>query len=235
MIDFSELAAAENEVVEQTLKEFPKTVSLSENAIGLLLNMVQVTANEKAVSTREYGGYSVFILSNRMIRVLSCAHNAIMKGYYEIGMGTLRFAFETHLLMNYLRNRNDEAKKWLDGKSYSPSYLRPKVKTSYREVYSLLSGFAHANASTCKSWFFADIGHEKAEFSIGEFNRMHFLYTAKHLIAIQFGTIALVATEFAPAFVSGNKAVLEHSTNWVMDYRIEMAVINGLLKSKKRK
>jgi len=164
VIDFSELAAAENEVVEQTLKEFPKTVSLSENAIGLLLNMVQVAANEKAVSTREYRGYSVFILSNRIIRVLSCAHNAIMKGYYEIGMGTLRFAFETHLLMNYLRNRNDEAKKWLDGKSYSPFNLRPKVKTSYREVYSLLSGFAHAMHRRVNHGFLSTLAMKRPSF-----------------------------------------------------------------------
>jgi len=236
MISLNALKEREKEVAELTCKEFPETASLSENAIELLLNMIQIASDEKAVSTKEHGGYSVFILANRSVRLLSCAHNAIVKGYYDVGMGILRFAFETHLLMNYLSNKNEEAKRWLDGKIFKPSYLKSKVTPSYHEVYSLLSGFAHPNVSTCKSYFFDEIGGEQSEFFIGGLKKTHFLYSAKHLIAIEWGTIALVSTEFAPAFVLGNQriSILERLSNWVSDYRTEMVIINHLLKLEER-
>jgi len=234
MISLNALKEGEREVAELTSREFPKIVNLSENAIELLLNIIQIASDEKAVSTKEHAGYSVFVLANRSVRLLLRAHDAIVKSYYDVGMGILRFAFETHLLMNYLKDKNEEAKRWLDGKIFKPSYLRSKVKPSYDEVYSLLSGFAHPNVSTCKSYFFEEIGGEQSEFFMGKLQKTHFLYSAKHLIAIEFATIALVSVEFAPAFVWGKEPVpiQERLANWVSDYRIEMAVVNHLLKQK---
>lgn len=85
-MQLQELKEAELEVIKETRKEFLSEVILSEEGIEMLLNFISIIAEKKAVGTKSHARYTVFILSNRMLRILKCAHDSMLKGYYEITM-----------------------------------------------------------------------------------------------------------------------------------------------------
>jgi hypothetical protein len=108
------------------------------------------------------------------------------------------------------------------------------TRTSYHEVYALLSSFAHPNVSTCRSWFFEEREPEESEFFIAEMNKTQFLNVAKHLLAIEWRTIVLISVEFAVAFTEDEKT-LEQPKKWVACFKQEMREINSVLSHKETK
>ena len=80
-------------------------------------------------------------------------------GYYDVGNALLRVAFETHLLLFFLSEKEDEAKGWFEGKEserFRPYKLRRQVSVSYDAVYRDTSEFIHPKIRSCLGWFFGE-------------------------------------------------------------------------------
>lgn len=134
------------EVTEKTIQTFPEEHSLMSNIAGLYLEVMLLIEKLKEVSG--YSKMAVLSIGIRNFRLLYCAGDSIYNGFYDVCMILLRVVYENNLLMKYLIDNEEDAKKWLVGKRFKPSYLRMKTEDKTR-MYGLLSDYyTHANVES---------------------------------------------------------------------------------------
>jgi hypothetical protein len=164
--------------------------------------MLCLIAKKEAVG-KSYSRYAVYVLSQRLLRILRSTYWCMENGYYDIGNALLRVAFETHLLLYYLSEKENEAKEWLEGKeseNFRPYNLKRKVSVSYDSVYSFASDFVHPKIRSCKGWFFWE--GERAEFWSTKFDKGRAFEVVSTIMSILGVTFLLVPIIFPCAFVS---------------------------------
>lgn len=134
------------ESTEKTIQAFPEEHNLVTNIGGLYIEVMLLIEKLKKIS--RCSEIAVFGAGTRNFRLLQCASHAIYNGFYDVCLILLRVVYENNLLIRYLTDNEEEAKRWLKGKKYKPSYLRMKAgdKTS---IYGFFSDyFTHANVES---------------------------------------------------------------------------------------
>ncbi len=137
----------EKAVQETTLNKMNIVIETSDNWFNIFNNILNNIINE-GIDTEEENGYSkmaVLFLSIKLFRILRAAHYCVLNSHYDIAYALHRMAFEAHLLMVYLSNKDKESEDWYNGKQYKPSYLRKQVGPEYSPLYKHTSLYVHPN------------------------------------------------------------------------------------------
>jgi len=164
----STLRKDEARTVRNSKRDFKNELDLVKEGSEVFLRTFDVLSNEK-VQEFTYSKDATYRISYRIFRILRCALNSSLEGYYDVSMALLRIAYENHLLINYLSKNNKEAKFWFKGKRFSPSFLRKNVSYASNPMYQEMSEFIH---SSFRSTFaFTQIEEGRTKATLGEYNK----------------------------------------------------------------
>lgn len=197
---FERLATKESDIKRETRQELEKMTNHIEDGFDLLW-CVLGTITEKEAVGKSYARYAVYVLSYRLLRILRSAYWCMENGYYDVGNALMRVAFETHLLLYYLSEKENDAKEWFEGKEsekFRPYNLKRKVSVSYDSVYRTTSEFVHPKIRSCAGWFFGE--GEKAEFWATKFDKGRAFGVGIGLTHILGATFLCVLMAFPSAF-----------------------------------
>jgi len=192
---FKTLKVEESNIFSQTKKEFKNVTNHIEKGFDLLKGAIDIITKKEAVG-ESYKRFAVYILSFRILRILRSAYWCMLCGYYDIAGALFRIAFETHLLLYFLSEREKEAKEWFEGKEFRPAYMRRQVDVSYDAVYKAMSDFVHPKIRTSVNWFFRDENGKPAEFWITKFNFARASEVAIGLMCMLGGTLSCIPLAF---------------------------------------
>jgi len=163
----SRLQRDEAETVRKSREDLKKELSFLEEASEMFLKTFEVLSNEN-VQKFTYSKDASYRISYRIFRILRCASNSSLEGYYDISMALLRIAYENHLLMKYLSESEKEAILWFKGKRFSPASIRRNVSYSNNVMYQNMSEFIH---SSFKSTFaFTKMEKNRTKANLGEYD-----------------------------------------------------------------
>ena len=124
--NISVLRKHELRTVGKSKKEFKKELCFVKETSEVFLKTFEALSNQN-VQEFTFSKDATYRVSYRIFRILRCAFNASLEGYYDVSMALLRIAYENHLLMNYLSKNEKEAELWFRGKRFSPSFLKKNV------------------------------------------------------------------------------------------------------------
>lgn len=180
--------------VRKSRKEFKKELDYLKEASEVFLKTFEVLSDDDVQSFTNSKDAS-YRLSYRIFRILHCTLNPSLRGYYDVSMVLLRIAYENHLLMKYLSEKEEEARLWFKGKRFSPSFLRRNVSYSSNTMYQDMSEFIH---SSFKSTFaFTEIEDERIRAVLGEYNRNLLKKVLLLMLITLETTIILLSLTFA--------------------------------------
>lgn len=206
---FERIATEESNIKRETCQELGDITNHTEDGFDLLWCMLGLIAKMDAVGN-SHARYAVYVLSYRLLRILRSAYWCMESGYYDVGNALLRVAFETHLLLFYLSEKENEAKEWFEGKEsekFRPYNLRRNVSVSYDSVYRSTSEFVHPKIRSCIGWFFGE--GESAEFWSTKFDRRRAFEVGVAIINILGATFLCDLMVFPSAFVAEKNDKLE--------------------------
>jgi len=196
------LGKDEVRTVGKSKKDFKKELSFVREGSEVFLRTFEVLSTEK-VQEFTYSKDATYRISYRIFRILRCAMNSSLEGYYDVGMALLRIAYENHLLMRYLSENENEAKLWFRGKRFSSTFLRKNVSYASNSLYQEMSEFIH---SSFKSTFaFTEIEKGKTKATLGEYNKEQFKNVQSLMLMTMATTIIWLSLTFAQELVKNEK------------------------------
>ncbi len=137
----------------------------------VFLRTFEVLSNEN-VQEFTFSKDATYRISYRIFRILRCAFNVSLEGYYDVSMALLRIAYENHLLINYLSKNEREAKLWFEGKKFKPTFLRKNVSYASDSLYQEMCEFVHSSFKGTLAFTEIEKGRTKA--TIGEYSKEKF-------------------------------------------------------------
>jgi len=198
----SRLREDEVKTVRKSKRDFKKELSFVREGSEVFLRTFEVLSNEKFQEfTRSKD--ATYRISYRIFRILRCAFNSSLEGYYDISMALLRIAYENHLLMNYLSKNEGEAKLWFEGKRFKPTFLRKHVSYASDSLYHEMCEFVHSSFKS--TLVFTEIENGKAKATLGEYNKEGLKNLLLLMLATMVTTIAWLSVIFAQELMENEK------------------------------
>ncbi|TET19501.1 hypothetical protein E3J74_06380 [Candidatus Bathyarchaeota archaeon] len=192
--NLSLLRKDELRTMRKSERDFQKELTFFRETSEVFLKTFQVLSDEN-VHGFTYSKDSTYRISYRIFRILRCAFDSSLKGYYDVSMALLRISYENHLLMNYLSKHEEEAKLWFEGKKFRPSFLRKNVSYASDSLYEDMCEFVH---SSFKSTFaFTEIEKDKTKATLGEYNKERFKAVLFLMLTTMAATIIWLSVTFA--------------------------------------
>ena len=180
--------------VRKSKKEFKKELSFVRETSEVFLRTIEVLSNEN-VQDFTYSKDATYRISHRIFRVLRCALNSSLEGYYDISMALLRMAYENHLLMNYLSKNEREAKLWFEGKIFKATFLRKNVSYASDSLYREMCEFIHSSFKSTFAFTVIENGRTKA--TLGEYSKEQFKNVLLLMLMTMTTTIIWLSLTFA--------------------------------------
>jgi hypothetical protein len=178
--NISALRKLELKTVRKTKKEFKKEVKFVEHLLNVFLKTFDVLGDlvdtNKEFTNSENASYRI---AWKLFRIVHCAFNSSLKGYYDVSMALLRIAFENHLLLTYLSENEEEAKLWFKGKTFAPTFLRKNRKWS-DSMYRGMSEFIHSSFRSTLSFTKTKEGEYGG--TLGVYDREQFEIAVKQIL-----------------------------------------------------
>jgi hypothetical protein len=173
----------ELKTAKKSRRQFTNELRFLKETEEVFLKTFEVLSNENVqlFSSSQDASYRV---SYRIFRIVRCAFECSLKGYYDVSMALLRVAYENHLLMKYLSENEEQAKLWFKGKRFSPSLLRQKVSYASDSLYREMSEFIHSSFKSTYAFTEMEKGRTKAV--LGEYNCERF----EHVLLLTLMTMA---------------------------------------------
>lgn len=188
--------------IRKSKREFKKELALLKENLDFFLKSFEVLSKEK-VQDFSFSQDASYRISYKIFRLMRCAFNSSLEGYYDVAMALLRIAYENHLLMNYLSKNEREAKLWFEGKIYKPTFLRKNVSYSSDSLYRDMCEFIH---SSFKSTFaFTETENGKAKATLGEYNKTHFMNVFMLMQMTLISTMIWLSLTFAQELMINEK------------------------------
>lgn len=198
----SMLRKHELRTVRKSEREFKKELRFVKKTSEMFLKTFEVLSNQN-VQEFTFSKDATYRISYRIFRILHCAFNASLEGYYDVGMALLRIAYENHLLLNYLSTNETEAKLWFEGKTFKPTFLRNNVSYASDSLYKEMCEFVH---SSFKSTFaFTEIEKGRTKATIGEYNKKKFRYVLILMLMTMATTIIWLSLTFAQELMTNEE------------------------------
>lgn len=230
---FKKLKVDEAKIFSQTKKEFENATNHIEKGFDLLWGIIDIITKKEAVG-ESYKRYAVYILTYRILRILRSAYWCMLCGYYDIAGALFRIAFETHLLLYYLSEREKEAEQWFEGKEFRPVYMRRQVDVSYDAVYKSMSDFVHPKIRTSVNWFFRyQENGNGVKFWVTKFDFARASQVAIGLMSILGGTLTCIPLAFHKTTwfkLQKEKVEIEQELKRVLRWNSKTTRINKKLK-----
>ena len=192
--NFSLLRKDELKTVEKSKREFKKELSFIREASEVFLRTFEVLSNENVQEFTDSKD-ACHRISYRIFRILRCALNSSLEGYYDVSMALLRIAYENHLLMKYLSENEKEAGLWFRGKRFAPSFLRKSVSYASDSLYQKMSEFIHSNFKSTLAFTEVEKGRTKA--TLGEYNKEQFKSALLLMLMTVYTTLVWLSLVFA--------------------------------------
>ena len=180
--------------VKKSKKEFKKELNFLKDTSELFLKTFEVLSNENVQEFTDDKDAS-YRISYRVFRLLHCAINCSLEGYYDVSMALQRIAYENHLLMNYLSKNESEAKLWFRGKRFAPTFLRKNVSYANDSLYQEMSEFIHSSFKSTLAFTELEMGRTKA--TLGEYSKEQFKSVLFLLLMNMTTTVILLSLTFA--------------------------------------
>jgi len=181
--NLSLLRKDELRTMKKSERDFHEELHFLRATSEVFLKTFEVLSNEN-VQEFTYSNDATYRISYRIFRLLNCAFDSSLKGYYDVCMALLRISYENHLLMNYLSKSENEAGLWFEGKRFSPVFLRKNVSYASDSLYKEMSEYIH---SSFKSTFaFTEIRKSRTKATLGEYNKERF----KNVLFLMLTTMA---------------------------------------------
>ena len=192
----SVLRKDEFRTIRKSRKEFKRELSFLSEISELFLKTFEVLSDEiENVQKFSYGKDASYRISYRIFRVFRCALNSSLQGYYDVSMALLRIAYENHLLLNYLSQREKEAKLWFEGKTFNSAFLRKNVSYASDSLYKKMCEFIH---SSFKGTFaFTEIENGMIKATLGEYNKKRLKDVLFLMLMTMTSTIIWLSLTFA--------------------------------------
>lgn len=179
---------------DKATDDFPVELNFAEDELDLFLRTFHILS-EGEFEKFSHSQDSLYRISYRIFRIIRCAHKCSLQGYYDVSMALLRIAYENHLLMNYLSKRENEAKKWFEGKTYPVSFLKENVSYANHSLYRKLCEFIHSSFKS--TLWFTEIREERRKAVIGEYDKRRFREVVTLLLMTSTTTLILLSLAFA--------------------------------------
>ena len=192
--NLSLLRKHEFRTIRKSKREFKKELSFVRETSELFLRTFEVLSNEN-VQEFTYSKDATYRISYRIFRILRCAFNSSLEGYYDISMALLRIAYENHLLMNYLSKNEKEAKLWFEGKTFKPTFLRENVSYASDSLYKEMCEFVHSSFKSTFAFTITENGGTKA--TLGEYSKEQFKNVLFLMLMTMATTIIWLSLTFA--------------------------------------
>jgi len=188
--------------VRKSKREFKKELRFVRETSEVFLKTFEVLSNENVQEFTNSKDAS-YRISYRIFRILRCAFNSSLEGYYDVSMALLRIAYENHLLMNYLSKNEMEAKLWFRGKRFSPIFLRKNVSYASDSLYQEMSEFIH---SSFKSTFaFTEVEKDGTKATLGEYNKEQLKRVLFLMLMTMATTLIWLSSTFAQELMKNEK------------------------------
>jgi len=221
----SALRKCELRTVRKSKKEFAREVGYIEQLLNVFLKTFDVLGDlveaNKEFTHSENASYRI---SWKMFRLVHCAFESSLEGYYDTSMALLRIAFENHLLLTYLSENEEEAKHWFEGKRFPPTFLRKNVR--WRDsLYRMMSEFVHTSFKSTLA--FTRIEKDEHKGALGEYDREQFKIAIVQIIMTLFTTIVWLVIIFPD--LPMNKKWYSFSWQGLLEIAKYTKDFNGLL------
>jgi len=190
----SSLRKDELRTARKSKKEFKKELNFVGETSEVFLRTIEVLSNEN-VQDFTYSKDATYRIAHRIFRILRCALNSTLEGYYDVSMALLRIAYENHLLLNYLSKNKREAKLWFEGKTYKPTFLKKNVSYASDSLYREMCEFIHSSFKSTFAFTITENGRTKA--TLGEYDREQFKYVLLLMLMTMTTTIVWLSLTFA--------------------------------------
>lgn len=190
----SVLRKHELRTVRKGKKEFKKELRFVKKTSEVFLKIFEALSNQN-VQEFTFSKDATYRISYRIFRILRCAFNASLEGYYDASMALLRIAYENHLLINYLSKNETEAKLWFEGKTFKPTFLRSHVSYASDSLYQEMCEFVHSSFKSTLA--FTEIEKGKTKATIGEYNKEKFRNVLVLVLMTMATTIIWLSLTFA--------------------------------------
>jgi len=192
--NLSLLRKHELRTARKSKREFKKELRFVKETSEVFLETFEVLSNEN-VQDFTYSKDATYRISYRIFRILRCAFNSSLEGYYDISMALLRIAYENHLLINYLSKNEKEAKLWFEGKRFNATFLKKNVSYASDSLYKEMCEFVH---SSFKSTFaFTITENDRTKATLGEYSREQFKNVLFLMLMTMTTTIIWLSLTFA--------------------------------------
>lgn len=192
--NISVLRKHELRTVRKSKKEFKKELCFVKETSEVFLKTFEALSNQN-IQEFTFSKDATYRVSYRIFRIVRCAFNASLEGYYDVSMALLRIAYENHLLMNYLSKNEKEAELWFRGKRFSPYFLKKNVSYASDSLYQEMSEFIH---SSFKSTFaFTEMEKGRTKATLGEYNKEKFGNVLILMLMTMATTIIWLSITFA--------------------------------------
>jgi len=169
--NLSLLRRDELRTVRKSKREFKKELSFVKETSEVFLKTFEVLSNENFQDFTASKD-ATYRISYRIFRILRCAFNSSLEGYYDISMALLRIAYENHLLINYLSKNEKEAKLWFEGRRFNATFLKKNVSYASNSLYQEMCEFIHSSFRSTFAFTITENNRTKA--TLGEYNREQF-------------------------------------------------------------
>ena len=188
--------------IRKSKREYKIELALMKENLDFFLKTFEVLSKKK-VHNFSFSQDASYMISYRIFRLIRCAFNSSLEGYYEVAMALLRISYENHLLINYLSKNEREAKLWFEGKIYKPTFLRKNVSYSSDSLYRDMCEFIH---SSFKSTFaFTETENGKTKATLGEYNKTQFMNVFMLMQMTLISTMILLSLTFAQELMTNEK------------------------------
>jgi len=198
----SVLRKHELRTVRKSKREFKKELRFVKKTSEVFLRTFEVLSNEN-VQELTFSKDATYRVSYRIFRILRCAFNASLEGYYDVSMALLRIAYENHLLINYLSKNETEAELWFRGKRFSPAFLKKNVSYADDSLYQEMCEFVHSSFKSTLAFTEMEKGRTKA--TIGEYNKESFRNVLLLMLMTMVTTIILLSLTFAQELMTNEE------------------------------
>lgn len=184
--NLSLLAKSEEKTRKKSVEDFDTELGFIEANSELFLETFKILSKD-CCKQFTYNEDATYRISYRIFRIMRCAVNSSLEGYYDVATALLRIAYENHLLMHYLSENEDEAKLWFEGKRFAPNFVRKNVSYSSDSLYREMSECIHSSFKSTSLFTIVEKGKTKA--MIGEYDKERF----KQVIILALMTMATTA------------------------------------------
>lgn len=192
--NLSLLGKSEEKARKKSVEDFDMELGFIEANFELFLETFKILSKQ-AYKRFTYSEDATYRISYRIFRIMRCAVNNSIDGYYDVATALTRIAYENHLLMHYLSENEDEAKLWFNGKIFAPTFIRKKVSYSSDSLYREMSESIHSSFRSTS--LFTTIERGKTKAMIGEYDKERF----KQVTILALMTMATTAIWLSLKFV----------------------------------